>query len=350
MISVGIVGGTGYTGVELVRILLRHPQVQIKALTSRTEAGMRVDAMFPSLRGLTDLEFSNVDQQTLNQCDVVFFATPHGVAMKQARDLVEAGVKVIDLAADFRLKDTTEFEKWYGMPHACPDLLQESVYGLPEINREAIKTARIVGNPGCYPTTVQLGLLPLLKAEQPLVQFDTLIVDAKSGVSGAGRKAETALLFSEASDNFKAYGVKGHRHHPEIVQGLDAMAQQNGQFNQMIFVPHLVPMIRGMFSTMYLKLTEQGKQTDLQALFESAYAHESFVDVMPAGSLPETRSVRGANQLRIALYRPNNGDTLVILVVQDNLVKGASGQAVQNMNLMFGLPESTGLEVVPLLP
>ena len=350
MISVGIVGGTGYTGVELVRILLRHPQVQIKALTSRTEAGMRVDAMFPSLRGLTDLEFSNVDQQTLNQCDVVFFATPHGVAMKQARDLVEAGVKVIDLAADFRLKDTTEFEKWYGMPHACPDLLQESVYGLPEINREAIKTARIVGNPGCYPTTVQLGLLPLLKAEQPLVQFDTLIVDAKSGVSGAGRKAETGLLFSEASYNFKAYGVKGHRHHPEIVQGLDAMAQQNGQFNQMIFVPHLVPMIRGMFSTMYLKLTEQGKQTDLQALFESAYAHESFVDVMPAGSLPETRSVRGANQLRIALYRPNNGDTLVILVVQDNLVKGASGQAIQNMNLMFGMPESTGLEVVPLLP
>lgn len=350
MISVGIVGGTGYTGVELVRILLRHPNVQIKALTSRTEAGMRVDAMFPSLRGLTDLEFSNVDQDVLNQCDVVFFATPHGVAMKQARDLADGGVKVIDLAADFRLKNTIEFEKWYGMPHACPDLLQESVYGLPEINREAIKTARIIGNPGCYPTTVQLGLLPLLKAQEQLVQFDTLIVDAKSGVSGAGRKAETSLLFSESSDNFKAYGVKGHRHHPEIVQGLDAISQQKGWFDQMIFVPHLVPMIRGMFTTMYLKLTEQGKQADLQALFESAYATEPFVDVMPAGSLPETRSVRGANQLRIALYRPNNGDTLVILVVQDNLVKGASGQAVQNMNLMFGLPETTGLEVVPLLP
>ena len=350
MISVGIVGGTGYTGVELVRILLRHPNVQIKALTSRTEAGMRVDAMFPSLRGLTDLEFSNVDQDVLNQCDVVFFATPHGVAMKQARDLVDAGVKVIDLAADFRLKNTAEFEKWYGMPHACPDLLQESVYGLPEINRDAIKTARIIGNPGCYPTTVQLGLLPLLKAQEQLVQFDTLIVDAKSGVSGAGRKAETSLLFSESSDNFKAYGVKCHRHHPEIVQGLDAISQQKGWFDQMIFVPHLVPMIRGMFTTMYLKLTEQGKQADLQALFESAYATEPFVDVMPAGSLPETRSVRGANQLRIALYRPNNGDTLVILVVQDNLVKGASGQAVQNMNLMFGLAETTGLKVVPLLP
>lgn len=350
MISVGIVGGTGYTGVELVRILLRHPQVQIKALTSRTEAGTRVDSMFPSLRGLTDLEFSNVDQQVLNSCDVVFFATPHGVAMKQARELVNAGVKVIDLAADFRLKNTDEFEKWYNMPHACPDLLEESVYGLPEINREAIKSARIIGNPGCYPTTVQLGLLPLLKSSTELVDFDTLIVDAKSGVSGAGRKAETSLLFSESSDNFKAYAVKGHRHHPEIVQGLTAINDQHHWFDQMIFVPHLVPMIRGMFTTMYLKLTEQGKQTDLQALFEQCFADEAFVDVMPAGSLPETRSVRGANHLRIALYRPNNGNTLVILVAQDNLVKGASGQAVQNMNLMFGLPETMGLEMVPLLP
>ena len=350
MISVGIVGGTGYTGVELVRILLRHSHVQIKALTSRTEAGTRVDAMFPSLRGLTDLEFTNVDQEILNSCDVVFFATPHGVAMKQARELVDAGVKIIDLAADFRLKDTQEFEKWYGMPHACPDLLEESVYGLPEVNREAIKTAKIIGNPGCYPTTVQLGLLPLIKSDTALVNFDTLIVDAKSGVSGAGRKAETSLLFSESSDNFKAYAVKGHRHHPEIVQGLGAINGQHDWFDQMIFVPHLVPMIRGMFSTMYLKLTEQGKQTDLQALFEQTFANEPFVDVMPANSLPETRSVRGSNQLRIALYRPNNGNTLVILVTQDNLVKGASGQAVQNMNLMFGLPETTGLDMVPLLP
>lgn len=350
MISVGIVGGTGYTGVELVRLLLRHPQVQIKALTSRTEAGMRVDAMFPSLRGLTDLEFSNVDQGVLNQCDVVFFATPHGVAMKQARELVEAGVKIIDLAADFRLQDTAEFEKWYGMPHSCPDLLAESVYGLPEVNREHIKTARIIGNPGCYPTTVQLGLLPLLKQTQALVHLDSLIVDAKSGVSGAGRKAETSLLFSEAADNFKAYGVKGHRHHPEIVQGLEAISGQSKAFDNMVFVPHLVPMIRGMFSTLYLKLTEHGKQQDIQALYEAFYADEVFVDVMPSNSLPETRSVRGANQLRIALYRPNNGDTLVVLVVQDNLVKGASGQAVQNMNLMFGFPEQSGLDIVPLLP
>lgn len=350
MVSVGIVGGTGYTGVELVRLLLRHPQVQIKALTSRTEAGLRVDAMFPSLRGLTDLEFSNVDQAVLNGCDVVFFATPHGVAMKQARELTEAGVKVIDLAADFRLKDTAEFEKWYGMPHACPDLLETAVYGLPEVNRAAIKQASIIGNPGCYPTTVQLGLLPLLKQTEALVKLDSLIVDAKSGVSGAGRKAETSLLFAEAADSFKAYGVKGHRHHPEIVQGLNSIAGDTGAFDEVVFVPHLVPMIRGMFSTMYLKLTDSGKQADIQALYESFYASEPFVDVMQANSLPETRSVRGANQLRIALYRPNNGDTLVILVVQDNLVKGASGQAVQNMNLMFGLPEQTGLDVVPLLP
>lgn len=350
MVSVGIVGGTGYTGVELVRLLLRHPQAQIKALTSRTEAGLRVDAMFPSLRGLTDLEFSNVDQATLNECNVVFFATPHGVAMKQARELTEAGVKVIDLAADFRLKDTAQFEKWYGMPHACPDLLETSVYGLPEVNRDAIKQASIIGNPGCYPTTVQLGLLPLLKQSNALVDTRSLIVDAKSGVSGAGRKAETSLLFSEASDSFKAYAVKGHRHHPEIVQGLNAIQQNDDAFDEVVFVPHLVPMIRGMFTTMYLKLTDLGKQTDIQALYESFYANEFFVDVMPVNSLPETRSVRGANQLRIALYRPNNGDTLVILVVQDNLVKGASGQAVQNMNLMFGLPEQTGLEIVPLLP
>lgn len=349
MISAGIVGGTGYTGVELMRLLARHPKVKVTVLTSRTEAGTRVDAMFPSLRGVTDLCFSDSTPDALAGCDVVFFATPHGVAMKQARELTDQGIKVIDLAADFRLQDTAVFEQWYGMPHACSDLLAESVYGLPEVNREQIKTARIIGNPGCYPTTVQLGLLPLLKAVQPLVDTDTLIIDAKSGVSGAGRKAETSLLFSEAADNFKAYAVKGHRHHPEIVQGLQAIAP-SGQFADLLFVPHLVPMIRGMFTTMYIQLTEAGQAADLQTLFEQQYANEPFVDVMPAGSLPETRSVRGSNQLRIALYRPNQGKTLVVLVVQDNLVKGAAGQAVQNMNLMFGLNESAGLEVVPMLP
>jgi len=355
-ISVGIVGGTGYTGVELVRLLVRHPLVEIAALTSRTEAGTRVDAMFPSLRGLTDLKFTANDADDLAQCDVVFFATPHGVAMKQARDLVDLGIKVIDLAADFRLQDTEQFEKWYGMPHSCPDLLAESVYGLPEVNREKIKTARIIGNPGCYPTTVQLGLLPLLEqaaGAEPLVDPSSIIVDAKSGVSGAGRKAEVSLLFSEASDSFKAYAVKGHRHHPEIVQGLSAIQSTQADskvFDKLTFVPHLVPMIRGMFSTLYIRLTAAGCAANLQSLFEQRFKDEPFVDVMPAGSLPETRSVRGSNHLRIALHRPNDGDLLVILVIQDNLVKGAAGQAVQNMNLMFGFPEAMGLDTVPLLP
>lgn len=352
-ISVGIVGGTGYTGVELVRLLVRHPAAEIKVLTSRTEAGTRVDAMFPSLRGLTDIEFSANAANELADCDVVFFATPHGVAMNQARELVAHNTKIIDLAADFRLQDIAEFEKWYGMPHVCPDLLAESVYGLPEINREKIKSARIIGNPGCYPTTVQLGLLPLIESDQKLFDPANIIVDAKSGVSGAGRKAEVGILFSEAGDNLKAYAVKGHRHHPEIVQGLNAM--KGGQsvaaaFDKLTFVPHLVPMIRGMLSTIYVRLTESGCAADLQALFEQHYQNEPFVDVMPFGSLPETRSVRGSNHLRIALHRPNNGDLLVILVVQDNLVKGAAGQAVQNMNLMFGLPETMGLDVVPLMP
>ncbi len=347
-ISVGIVGGTGYTGVELVRLLVRHPAAEIKVLTSRTEAGTRVDAMFPSLRGLTDIEFSANAANELADCDVVFFATPHGVAMNQARELVAHNTKIIDLAADFRLQDIAEFEKWYGMPHVCPDLLAESVYGLPEINREKIKSARIIGNPGCYPTTVQLGLLPLIESDQKLFDPANIIVDAKSGVSGAGRKAEVGILFSEAGDNLKAYAVKGHRHHPEIVQGLNAM--KGGQsvaaaFDKLTFVPHLVPMIRGMLSTIYVRLTEAGCAADLQALFEQHYQNEPFVDVMPFGSLPETRSVRGSNHLRIALHRPNNGDLLVILVVQDNLVKGAAGQAVQNMNLMFGLEETTGLKL-----
>jgi N-acetyl-gamma-glutamyl-phosphate reductase len=352
-ISIGIVGGTGYTGVELVRLLTQHPAAKIMILTSRTEAGTRVDEMFPSLRGLTDLKFSANATAELAACDVVFFATPHGVAMNQARELVAQGVKIIDLAADFRLQDTAAFEKWYGMPHVCPDLLAESVYGLPEMNREKIKTARIIGNPGCYPTTVQLGLLPLLANETALIDANSIIIDAKSGVSGAGRKAELGLLFTEAGDNLKAYAVKGHRHHPEITQGLKAMSHDSAEhsaFDKLVFVPHLVPMIRGMLSTVYVRLTEVGCAADLQALFEQYYANEPFVDVMPYGSLPETRSVRGSNHLRIALHRPNDGDLLVVLVVQDNLVKGAAGQAVQNMNIMFGLPEEMGLKIIPLLP
>jgi len=253
---------------------------------------------------------------------------------------------VIDLAADFRLQDTSVFEHWYKMPHGCPEVLAESVYGLVEINRAAIAQARVIGNPGCYPTTVLLGLAPLLGA-MPLIDTTDIIVDAKSGVSGAGRKAEVSTLLSEASDNFKAYAVAGHRHHPEIKEQLERLA---GTSVGLTFVPHLVPMIRGMFSTIYVRILPEARGVDFQALFEARYAHEPFVDVMPAGSLPETRSVRASNTLRIALHRPGQGDRLIILVVQDNLVKGASGQAIQNMNLMFGLPETTGLNQIAILP
>ncbi|HKB60852.1 MAG TPA: N-acetyl-gamma-glutamyl-phosphate reductase [Gallionellaceae bacterium] len=342
MIKVGIVGGTGYTGVELLRLLARHPEVQLTAITSRAEAGTAVGQMFPSLRGHVDLAFVHPDQADLGACDLVFFATPNGIAMQQAQALLDAGVRVIDLAADFRIKDVAEWEKWYGMAHASPALVAEAVYGLPEVNREQIRNARLVANPGCYPTAVQLGFIPLI--ESGLVDDAQLIADAKSGVSGAGRKLELGYLFAEAGDNFKAYGVPGHRHLPEIRQGLAEVA---GHAVGLTFVPHLTPMIRGMHATLYARLK---KDADVQALFEQRYARENFVDVLPAGSHPDTRSVRGANTCRIALHRPQGGDTVVVLSVIDNLMKGAAGQAVQNMNIMFGLPESTALEIVPLLP
>ncbi len=342
MIKVGIVGGTGYTGVELLRLLAVHPRVELRAITSRADAGTPVSQMFPSLRGYVDSSFVHPDEAHLDRCDLVFFATPNGIAMQQVPALLDAGVRVIDLAADFRIKDVAEWEKWYGMSHACPDLVAEAVYGLPEVNRAQIAQARLVANPGCYPTAVQLGFLPLLEAG--LVDDATLIADAKSGVSGAGRKAEMGLLFAEVGDSFKAYGVPGHRHLPEIRQGL---AQATGHPVGLTFVPHLVPMIRGIHATLYARL--QG-DADLQTLYEQRYAEEAFVDVLPAGSQPDTRSVRGSNHCRIAVHRPQQGDVVVVLSVIDNLVKGAAGQAVQNMNIMFGMPEVSALEIPPLLP
>ena len=340
--KIGIVGGTGYTGVELLRLLAQHPHAEITLITSRGEAGTPVSAMFPSLRGRIDLEFTAPSDAALKQCDIVFFATPNGIAMQQARALYDAGTRIIDIAADFRIKDIPTWEKWYGTQHACPELVAEAVYGLPEFNREKIRGARIVANPGCYPTAVQLGFMPLLRNRQ--VDLRQLIADAKSGVSGAGRKAEVATLFAEASDNFKAYGVMGHRHHPEISQGLAAMA---GADVGLIFTPHLTPMIRGIHATLYATLSAD---LDLQALYEAAYANEPFVDVMPVGSHPDTRSVRGSNLCRIAVHRPHGGNTAVVLSVIDNLTKGAAGQAVQNMNLMCGYAETSGLEQVPLMP
>ena len=342
MIKVGVVGGTGYTGVELLRLLAVPPDVEIAAITSRGEAGTPVARLFPSLRKRVDIAFSDPAATDLAACDCVFFATPNGVAMGQARSLVDAGVKVIDLSADFRLKDIATWERWYKMKHAAPDLVAEAVYGLPEINREKIREARLVANPGCYATAVQLALLPLVETD--FVEREHLVADAKSGVSGAGRKAEVDILFSEASDNFKAYAVGGHRHHPEIVQSL---REAGGRDVGLTFVPHLVPMIRGILATVYARVT---KEADFQQLFEKRYAAEPFVDVLPAGTQPETRWVRGSNMCRVAVHRPMGGDTLVVLAVEDNLVKGAAGQAVQNMNLAFALAEERGLEQVALLP
>ena len=346
MIKAGIVGGTGYTGVELLRLLSRHPNVELVAITSRKEAGTPVAAMFPSLRRRVSLAFSEPSRANLGKCDVVFFATPNGVAMSEARALLDAGAKVIDLSADFRIRDIGDWERWYKTRHAAPDLVAEAVYGLCEVNRERIRGARLVANPGCYPTSVQLGFLPLV--ESGAVDLDHLIADAKSGVSGAGRKSEQHLLHAEVSDNFAAYGVTGHRHWPEIRQGLADIA---GRDVGLVFTPHLAPMIRGIHATLYARVTQE---LDFQALYEKRFASEPFVDVLPAGSHPDTRSVRAANVCRIAVHRPQESaaraDTLVVLSVIDNLVKGASGQAVQNMNLMFGLPETTGLEHVPVVP
>ena len=344
MVKVGIVGGTGYTGVELLRLLARHPQCEVVAITSRAEAGKPVSALFPSLRGHFDLIFKAPDDADLNQCDLVFFATPNGIAMTQVPLLLAAGVRVIDLAADFRIGDRATWEHWYGMEHACPELLSEAVYGLPEINRQAVKQARLVANPGCYPTAVGLGLLPLV--ETGLVELDSLIADTKSGVSGAGRSASVAQLMGEVGESFKAYAIPGHRHQPEICQTLSRAA---GTSVGLTFVPHLLPMIRGIEATLYARL-KRPETPDLQALYEDRYADEPFVDVMPAGSHPETRSVRGANHCRIAVHRPMDGDVVVISSVIDNLVKGAAGQAVQNMNLMFDLAETAGLEQVAMSP
>ncbi len=346
MIKAGIVGGTGYTGVELLRRLAQHPEVEISAITSRKEAGTPVAAMFPSLRGRVDLAFSEPEKARLADCDVVFFATPNGVAMGEARALLERGVRIVDLSADFRIRDVAQWEHWYKMKHAAPELVGEAVYGLCEVYREQIRAARLVANPGCYPTATQLGFLPLVEAG--VVDFDSLIADVKSGVSGAGRKNELHLMYGEASDNFVAYGVPGHRHWPEIRQGLEQVARRP---IGLVFTPHLTPMIRGIHATLYARLTAE---VDLQSLFEKRFIHEPFVDVMPAGSHPDTRSVRAANVCRIAVHRAYDGSArgnkVLVLSVIDNLVKGASGQAVQNMNIMFGIPETSGLQQLALLP
>ena len=344
MLTAGVVGGTGYTGVELLRLLVMHPQVELKCVTSRFESGNKVADLFPNLRGFTELCFTEPAVETLAECNVVFFATPNGTAMKMVPELIDKGVRVIDLAADFRLQDADVWKQWYGMDHACVDVLSEAVYGLPEINRVAIKKAKVVANPGCYPTAVTLGFLPLI--ENALVDDQHLIADAKSGVSGAGRGASVATLQAESAENFKAYAVDGHRHLPEIKQTLGQLASHDVGLT---FVPHLVPMIRGIEASLYATIAADFA-TDLQQLYMQRYADEPFVDVLAQGTMPETRSVKGANTCRISIFRPQHGDTIVVSSVIDNLVKGAAGQAIQNMNIMFGFGEKSGLNQVALLP
>ena len=343
MIRAGIVGGTGYTGVELMRCLSGHPKVELVAATSRTEQGKPVAGIFPSLRGVVDLTFSAPGADVMSDCDVVFFATPGGTAMHHAPGLLEAGVKVVDLSADYRLRDREVWERWYGQKHASPDYLSEAVYGLPEVNRSHIAGARLVANPGCYPTVIQLGFLPLL--ENDLVHTDSLIADAKSGVSGAGRSASMATQFCEAGESFSAYSAGGHRHLPEIKQGLCAISPAD---LELVFVPHLLPIVRGIHATLYARLKQ--RDADLHGLFRDRYGSEPFVDVLPPGVHPDTASVSGSNTCRISVFQPQGGATAVILAVEDNLVKGAAGQALQNLNIMYGLDETTGLMQSALWP
>lgn len=345
MIKVGIVGGTGYTGVELLRILADHPQADVRCITSRSEAGVRVADMYPNLRGHYELAFSEPDNRELAACDLVFFATPHGVAMEAVPELLAAGTRVVDLSADFRIRDLDVWARWYGMPHTSPEWAEKAVYGLPEVAREQVREARLVANPGCYPTAVQLGFLPLL--ENVLVDTSRLIADAKSGASGGGRQGKIPMLHGEVGESFKAYGASGHRHLPEIRQGLTDAA---GSAVGVTFVPHLIPMVRGIEATLYAQLNNPSDFDRLQALFEERFRDEPFVDVMPFGSHPETRSVRGANLCRMALHRQEDSNMVIVSSVIDNLVKGAAGQAVQNMNIMFGLDERMGMASPALLP
>lgn len=346
MLKVGIVGGTGYTGAELLRLIASHPDAEVAMITSRAEDGVPVDELFPSLRGFSDLRFTVPDVAALATCDVVFFATPHNVAMNMVPELLAAGCRVIDLSADFRIRDAGLWSKWYNEEHLCPEILEQAVYGLPEVNAAKIVDAKLIACPGCYPTAIELGYLPLL--EKQLVDNQRLIASAVTGVSGAGRQAKVDNLFSELSESFKAYGVSGHRHLPEIEQELSAAA---GESVSLTFTPHLLPQVRGIHGTLYSELLDPGVSLEeLQAIFEARYANAPFVDVMPLGSMPQTRTVRGSNMCRIALHRPQDRNTLVVLSAIDNLVKGAAGQAIQNMNIMFGLDETAGLQGVSLLP
>ena len=340
MIRIGIIGGTGYTGMELMRLLVKHPQVEIVAVCSRSQAGKDISTVFPQLEGKIDLKF---ESSLKTKCDIVFFASPNGVAMQQVSELLAQGTKIIDLSADFRLKDAGTWEHWYEMPHHCPNLLDQAVYGLPEVYRRTIKDASLIANPGCYPTAVILGFYPLLK--DSIRPDSVLIADVKSGVSGAGKRADERMLLPELVSNLKAYKASAHRHFPEIQQQLQAIGEMNFQLS---FTPHLIPISRGIIATLYCEV--DATKDELQDMFLHAYKEEPFVRILPIEGHPETRYVAGTNACHIAIHKPDNSQVAKIIVAIDNLIKGAAGQAVQNMNLMFGFEETTGLESIAVLP
>ncbi|ADH85060.1 N-acetyl-gamma-glutamyl-phosphate reductase [Desulfurivibrio alkaliphilus] len=345
MIRVGIIGASGYTGAELVRLLANHPGVELTLVTSRQYAGKPLAAVFPHLTGSTELVCEDpTGLKTAGRADVFFTAVPHQTAMAVVPELLASGAKVVDLSADFRLHQQQVYEQWY-QTHSAPELLAEAVYGLPELHRAAIAQARLVANPGCYPTSVLLALAPLLKAG--CLDPGSLIIDAKSGTSGAGRAAQTGTLYCEVTDGFKAYKVAEHRHTPEIEQELGKLC---GQELTVSFTPHLVPMSRGMLSTIYATLAGDYGQGELETILRDYYREEPFVRVLPAGQLPATQYVRGSNFCDLALRVDRRNGRVIVLSAIDNLVKGAAGQAVQNLNLLCGLPEAQGLGIVPLFP
>lgn len=346
MLNVGIVGASGYTGVELARILAGHPEVRLTVATSRQYAGKPLAEVFPNLRKRVDIVCENLAvEELVDRADFFFCAVPHKTAMDIVPRLLAAGKKVVDLSADFRIHDAAVYEAWY-QPHSSPQFLAEAAYGLPELYRGTIASARLTANPGCYPTSIILALTPLLKAG--LIDADTLIIDSKSGTSGAGRAANVGTLFCEVTDGFKAYKVGGtHRHIPEIEQELSLAA---GRPVTITFTPHLLPISRGILSTIYATLTETGNTADLQSLYEQCYGDEPFVRVLPKGTVPATQHVRGSNCCDIGFQHDPRTGRLIVMSAIDNIVKGASGQAVQNMNLMHGFAETTGLMGAPFFP
>lgn len=345
MVRVGIIGASGYTGAELLRLLVNHPGVEITLITSRQYAGRPLAEVFPHLAARCELVCEHPEKiDFAGRADLFFTAVPHQTAMAVVPQLLAAGARVIDLSADFRLHQQATYEKWY-QAHSAPELLGEAVYGLPEVHRSRIAAARLVANPGCYPTSVILAMAPLLKAG--IIDPDSLIIDAKSGTSGAGRAAQQGTLYCEVTDGFKAYKVASHRHTPEIEQELGELA---GRELRVSFTPHLVPMSRGMLSTVYAQLANERSQAELENIYRDFYAGEPFVRFPGGDRLPATQYVRGSNYCDLAVRLDQRCGRVIVLSAIDNLVKGAAGQAVQNMNLVCGLPEQEGLGVVPLFP